>query len=995
MIAYPVFLPNPDYTGPPSGPGNFAYVPVDIPAGSRINIRIDNLRKGKDCTFSTVERRKYLIDTTLTASQDYPSFKAWWDGDNAESILSGSGVISEADCGASVPTCDYLPYLLESSATGFPVPLQSDFICNLDLRVQFFDDDTLSGAQFFCIVGMKGYSGNKKKAVLKANIEIIRGNSLIVFETQPQDALPDVWFESSKSYPIDQATGYHQGNIQDQTAGLPAIIKTEFFNCYAFGNGVESFQIQDSITGKVLTLGNRVFTTNNESYMAMRRYADLTYSGIYNDESNVNKLNEFNLGLLNFKPLEERYGPVYLLDGRETDVLTLQEDKISYVLQGKNLLSDSVGGGTIASVPEVLGTQIARIEDFGISQNPESYARWGPNKFFTDAKRGAVIQLKGSSAQNEQLQVISEAGMRSWFRDLFLEAFNTQKLGGYDPYMNEFVLSSNTRLLPDIPACIECGISRTITVKEGEVFEFCVDVGNLVGDVNIDYNIISTTSNVKIDATYNAVTTTTGFVNNSAGSPLVVDKNNVAVDTVDLSVEVDSGTTTIEINVNCPDAQEITIIQVCYTLDNDAGAFIHNEFRWVDGMFVSPLHSEQVEFVSGVTTPLISQYSAISGPQGAGFIPNDGATVDIISNRILPIDDYEFDSSVDELRYLRSNTLYLNNSVDMAALLFASTNAIPITGGPNTFQSQFTMPSSSDQYLYLIYDYRRATEIELCFDEGDMDAACCECGTEVLEIQRCQVEGTGVTVTFIVLNTIGAIIGDIVTITNPTYAGCKFEVIGTSEELIDAVLDAKTIDTDCNDVCNKYVVTNGDVMTQSITYTPCDDVSPVTLDVPSLASISFCATNINVWDGTIFEIVFDECDCDDRWLMEECDESVPANPNYEIVDAGIYPVGVGGLFSLVGHPGCVYKALYRTGQPTTDVISAASLVSTCQQVCGTYVISNPTLFNGSVDYINCAGIAANTGLIAPGGSKSQCLQDIEEATFPLGFLVTKTNCGCE
>ena len=171
--------------------------------------------------------------------------------------------------------------------------------------------------------------------------------------------------------------------------------------------------------------------------------------------------------MLNFKPLEERYGPVYLLDGRETDILTLQEDKISYVLQGKNLISDSTGGGPIASVPEVLGTQIARTEEFGISQNPESYAKWGANKFFTDAKRGAVIQLKGSSAQNEQLQVISEAGMRSWFRDLFLEAFNTQKLGGYDPYMNEFVLSSNTRLLPDIPGCIDCGISRTITVKEG------------------------------------------------------------------------------------------------------------------------------------------------------------------------------------------------------------------------------------------------------------------------------------------------------------------------------------------------------------------------------------------------------------------------------------------------------------------------------------------------------------------------------------------------
>ena len=84
-------------------------------------------------------------------------------------------------------------------------------------------------------------------------MKIIRGNSLLVFETQPQDALPDVWYESSKSYEIDQSTGYHLGGVQDQTAFQSAIILTDFFNCYAFGNGVESYQIQDSITGKVLT----------------------------------------------------------------------------------------------------------------------------------------------------------------------------------------------------------------------------------------------------------------------------------------------------------------------------------------------------------------------------------------------------------------------------------------------------------------------------------------------------------------------------------------------------------------------------------------------------------------------------------------------------------------------------------------------------------------------------------------------------------------------
>ena len=65
----------------------------------------------------------------------------------------------------------------------------------------------------------------------------------------------------------------------------------------------------------------------------------LTYSGVFNDESNVNRLNEFNLGLANFKPLEETYGDVEILFARETTLLlVLQEDKISYVLQGKNLL---------------------------------------------------------------------------------------------------------------------------------------------------------------------------------------------------------------------------------------------------------------------------------------------------------------------------------------------------------------------------------------------------------------------------------------------------------------------------------------------------------------------------------------------------------------------------------------------------------------------------------------------------------------------------------
>ena len=136
-----------------------------------------------------------------------------------------------------------------------------------------------------------------------------------------------------------------------------------------------------------------------------------------------NKLNQFNLALANFKTLEREFGPLRKMHARQTDILTLQEDKISYVLVGKNLLSDAAAGGAITSIPEVLGTQLARIEEYGISNNPESFAVYGFDVYFTDAKRSSVINLKGGSAKSDKLSVISQVGMRSWFRDLFLKSF--------------------------------------------------------------------------------------------------------------------------------------------------------------------------------------------------------------------------------------------------------------------------------------------------------------------------------------------------------------------------------------------------------------------------------------------------------------------------------------------------------------------------------------------------------------------------------------------
>ena len=244
---------------------------------------------------------------------------------------------------------------------------------------------------------------------------------------------------------------------QNQTATLPAIVDLSFFNCYTFGNGVESMAILDALTSPTLNLGEKVTSVSEEEFKEAHRFSDVTYSGVFNQETNLNKLNQFNLSLTNFKTLEASYGPIRKMHSRQTDILILQEDKISYLQVGKNLLSDAAAGGAITSVPEVLGKQIARIEEYGISNNPESFTAYGYDIFFTDAKRNAVLQIKGGSAQADRLSVISEVGMRSWFRDLFRESFETQKLGGFDPYMNEYVLGSSNVTIPQPLDERECG----------------------------------------------------------------------------------------------------------------------------------------------------------------------------------------------------------------------------------------------------------------------------------------------------------------------------------------------------------------------------------------------------------------------------------------------------------------------------------------------------------------------------------------------------------
>ena len=787
----------------------------EIPSGTQISLDMSFTRPGTGAGGGACESRNISFTRTWTADSNYSNLVEWFYGQTGVVGAIESASTPAGGSGNPDVTIDVLSAFSSNIATALTTIQPDENVNKIRLGIDPANPDIVyavaSGTKecsdltdlFSDVTEALGNVVQTPNRTAKVTMRwsVVKFNARIVFETLPQPTLPDLWYESSDSFPI--TNGFHEGNVQDQTAAQSAIVDTAFFNCISYGNGVESYKIRDSITGKPILLGNRVTTVSAQDYKEIRRFADLTYSGVYNDETNVNKLNEFNLGLLNFKPLEDSYGPVEKLFARRTDILTLQEDKISYVLAGKNLLTDSTGESVVSSVPEVLGTQVARTEDYGISNNPESFAEWGPHKFFTDAKRGAVIHLFGDGT-NEKLTVISESGMRSWFRDMFIEDFNTQKIGGYDPYMDEYVLANNETQLPEEEECLGCGMLQTITVGD-EPQTYCVDVGNSVGPVYIDYEVLSATSGetVTVNFTYNNVGVPGGTVGDGDSGTFTLTKDVVSANDIEvLLTPSGSGPFVLNLQVNCVDSDRITIRLITLTNASDAGKTIHNQYQWSDTAYVSPQHSSLLKFLNGTTFPIVTQYTEIVGLQGGGIIPTDTATVTMLYNRFAS-DTYILKSS-DRFRYLRSNTDYANTPAGIAQLLAdieatgPPPNIITPAGGPTVYTGQFDMDGTytgTGEYLYLVWDYSNIEPTALCYDATRAEDACCGCTCDPTNCQE-------------------------YTVFNNNVTTATFEYVECGGSTAYLTVAAKSTVTVCSDAYP--VVTTGEAEYVIITLTDCD-----------------------------------------------------------------------------------------------------------------------------------------------------------------------------
>lgn len=691
-LNYPCYIDNPLF----GQPGELQFAPYDIPAGSLINI---NFTLTREAAGSSCGNRTYVFNKSFTASQDYTSLYTFIIGDqiNLESgdSTGGDDTVNKNDFNKNLVS----PYTGDINA----VPGTNQYE---------FQYDTTNGRLFFVMKsGTPNCSGKKSRVV--CHIQVQRTESLIVFETEAAEANGETYFEGSESFNI--VNGYHQGNVTNQSSGIPAVVDLNFFDCFAFGNGVESYKIGDSLTGAPFYLGSRVTAVSQEEFKEAHRYASITYSGVYNEETNINKLNEFSLALANFKDCEKSFGPINILHGRKTDVLTLQEDKISYVLAGKNLLSDAAGGGAITSVPEVLGTQISRIEEFGISNDAASFAAWGEDIYFTDTKRTSVINLKGGASQSDNLIPISRLGMNGWFRDNFKNKINYQKLGGYDPYLKEYVLSVNDEKLPAPIETFDCGFTVSQDGANNEL-KFNLEYGKIIGEASFDYNFESGSAHILVE--YNGEV----VINQEISGTGSVSFNKNVVNPTTALVTITPEYATYNILSSCVESDKITVIRIVVNSPSNEGQTTHNNYNWSLNGYNSPTN---IDFVL-LESDGVSLYQSSTGDVSVGVIPAFGSTIKMQSDKYVT-DTFDFDPASNSLKYLVSNTLYTESDINTLRPLLNTATPIlnPSTG---KFESSFVYNNPSKlQYLYLVWDLVNAYSIDLCYSDISGDDACTTC----------------------------------------------------------------------------------------------------------------------------------------------------------------------------------------------------------------------------------------------------------------------------
>ena len=256
-----------------------------------------------------------------------------------------------------------------------------------------------------------------------AVVEVKYFNSFVLKKTVNNIVTPQrvIW---NGSFGIPQAKG-----------GYPVV------NPVSTQNGLNNWAIEESrIRGGYNNVstdyGAKAYLVEEEPN-AVTRGNSLIYSGVFNSRTGINNTNVFSVADDITKSADPANGTIQKLYAEDTNLTIFQELKVSRALVDKDAIYSAEGNAAITSSNLTIGVIQPYQGRYGISKNPESFAVYGYNKYFSDRNNNVIMRLSKSG-----LDEISRFGMIDYFRDELNNYRVNKVVGGWDIHNDQYVVNT-------------------------------------------------------------------------------------------------------------------------------------------------------------------------------------------------------------------------------------------------------------------------------------------------------------------------------------------------------------------------------------------------------------------------------------------------------------------------------------------------------------------------------------------------------------------------
>ena len=226
----------------------------------------------------------------------------------------------------------------------------------------------------------------------------------------------------------DLPTGNGETGSTNYTSPTTSVIQEDWY--------VEESRIRGGYNNTSTDLGVKAYIVEDNDAQ-QRRKNSLIYSGIFNSRTGVNQSNQFSTAEEITRSVDPSGGSIQKLYAEDTNLIIFQEDKVNRALIDKDAIYSAEGSAITTTANLVIGQIVSYAGEYGISTNPESFAVYGYQKYFTDRNRNAVLRLS-----RDGITEISNYGMVDFFRDKLSLVGSTGKIiGSYDIYNKNYVVS--------------------------------------------------------------------------------------------------------------------------------------------------------------------------------------------------------------------------------------------------------------------------------------------------------------------------------------------------------------------------------------------------------------------------------------------------------------------------------------------------------------------------------------------------------------------------